>query len=222
MTLLGNPAAFPVVASDALRLLDLGPIGDQMAEDLEFLQPPIMQQARQQKKGGGPDPKQLQQQLGQMKQQLDHAEGVMKDQDALIKSKQAELENRKEIAQMQIDSKERIATDDRAADRETKLAVAYELAKTKDKGFFYEERARIGEHLTDAAAQASDQLHEHVQADLARTHAAGQVVDDRAHQVGMAAAGEGAAAAAQAAGHTNTLEVGQQAADLAPAPETPE
>src|SRR6266705_3316598 len=81
MTLLGNPAAFPVVAADAVRLMDLGPIGDQMAEDLEYLQPPIMQQQRRQAAGGAtggaPDPRRLQQQVAQQQQQIQHAEQLL-------------------------------------------------------------------------------------------------------------------------------------------------
>lgn len=205
MTLLANPQAFPVIAADSVRLLDLGPKGDQMADDLEFLQPPAMQQARQQKNGGGPDPRQLQQENAQLKQQVQHAEGVMQQMDGELKGKQAEIASKEKIAQLQIASKEKMA----ALDRETKISVAELSAKVTRMELFLEERARIGAHLTDAATQASDQLHEHVQAEL-----------ERQHQVGMAAAGAGAAADAQAAGHQNTLEVGQQAADLAPAPNT--
>jgi hypothetical protein len=219
MTLLQNPSAFPIVAADAVRLMDLGPVGDQMAEDLEFLQPPVMQQARQQKKGGGPDPRQLQQENGQLKQRVQHAEQVMQEQDAQLQGKQAELASKEKIVQWEIASKEKIAAEDRAFERETKLAVAYELAKTKDKQFFLDERARIGAHLQDQATQAADQLHEHQQGELDRAHAAEMATTAQQHQVGLAAAGAGAAADAQAAGHANTLEVGQQAADLAPTPD---
>lgn len=218
MTLLGNPLAFPIVASDAVKLMDLGPIGDQMAEDLEFLQPPAMQQARQQKDGGGPDPRQLAQENAQLKQQLGHAEQVLQQQHQDLEGKAAEIASKETIATLEIASKEKMA----ALDRETRITVAEISAKAKDAALFYEERARIGAHLADAQAQASDELHTHVQADLARTHAAevgaAQIAGDQAHQVGMAAAGAGAAADAQQAGHEQTLAQGQQAADLAPPP----
>lgn len=214
MTLLSNPAAFPVVASDAVKLLDLGPIGDQMAEDLGFLQPPAMQQARAMKDGGGPDPAQLQQENAQLKQRVQHAEAVMQEQDGQLKGKQAEIASKEKIAEMEIASKERIA----ALDRETKISVAELSAKVTRMELFLDERARIGAHLADAASQASDQLHEHVQADLSRLHAADQTTRAQQHDVGMAAANAGAAAEAQAAAHANTLEQGQQAADLAPTP----
>jgi hypothetical protein len=218
MTLLGNPQAFPIIAADAVKLMDLGPIGDQMSEDLEFLQPPVMQQARQQQKGGGPDPRQLQQENGQLKQQLQDAHGVLQQLDGEAKGKQAEIASRVHIAELEIASKERIA----ALDRETRITVAELGAKAKNEALFYEERARIGAHLHDAATQAADQLHEHQQGDLARAHAAEQTAAAQQHQAGMAAAGAGAAMDAQAAGHQQSLEQGQQAADLAPAPPTPD
>jgi len=215
MTLLGNPVAFPVVASDAVKLLDLGPVGDQMSEDLKFIQPPAMQQARQQKEGGGPDAAQLQQENGKLKEQVQHAEAVMQQQEQDLKGGAAKIASAEKIAQMNIDSKERLA----AMDRETKISVAELGAKVDRLQLFLEERGRIGAHLTDAASQASTELHEHTQAELDRAAAAEAATRAQAHQVGMAAAGAGAASDAQAAGHANTLEVGQQAADLAPAPE---
>lgn len=217
LALLANPAAFPVIAADSVRLMDLGPIGDQMAEDLEYIQPPAMQEARKQKdNGGAPDPRQMMQQIGQMKQQLQHAEAVMQQQHGELEGKQAEIASKEKIAQMEIDSKERIAAADRAYDRETKLAVAYELAKTKDKQFFFEERARIGAHLQDAAAQASDQLHEHVQGDLTRQHAVGMAAAGASASADEAQAQRDHAAEMGSQGHEQALEQQQQAADLAP------
>jgi hypothetical protein len=195
--------------------MDLGPIGDQMAEDLEFLQPPVMQQARQQKKdGGAPDPRQLQQMLAQMKAQLDHAEQVMQQQHGELEGKQAEIASKEKIAGMEIDSKERIA----ALDRETKITVAELGAKVDRMALFLEERGRIGAHLADAQAQASDELHQHQQADLARVHAAEQAAVARQHDVGMAAAGASESAASQQMGHDQALEQATQAAALAPQP----
>lgn len=222
LTLLANPQAFPVIAADAIRLLGLGPVGDQMAKDLEFLQPPAMQQARQQEQGkdGKPDPRQLQQENAQLKEQLQHAEGVMKQMDGELQGKQAELASKKEIAQLEIESKERIADVESRRRAETAIAVAEIGSKAKDAALFLEERGRIGVQLTDAAAQASDHLHEHVQSDLERQHAAEQAAQARQHQAGMAAAGAGAAADSQQAGHEQALAQGQQAADLAPPPPT--
>lgn len=203
MALLANPQAFPVIAADSVRLMDLGAIGDQMAEDLEYLQPPVMQQARQQKHRGAPDPRQLQQEIAQLKEQLQHAEQAMEQEHQAAAGKQAELDTKVHIAQLEIASKEKIA----ALDRETKISVAELSAKVARLELYYEERGRIGAHLEDRASQAADQLHEHVQSEL-----------DRQHAVGMAAAGAAAAADQQQVGHEQKLAQGQQAADLAPAP----
>lgn len=216
MQLLGNEQAFPVIASDAVRLMDLGPIGDQMAKDLEMIQPPAMQAMRQQEQGkdGKPDPARLVQENAQLKQQLQHAEGVMQEMHGEIQTKRAELDSKEKIARLEIDSKERMA----ALDRETKISVAELGAKVERLELFLEERARVGAQAADVAAQASDQVHEHVQGELARTAAADLAAQAQAHQAGMAAAGAGAAADAQQAGHEQALEQGQQAAELAPAP----
>lgn len=202
-----GPQKMSALLALAIKLKGAGAIGDQMAEIVDPQQGKDGQQP--------PDPRQLQQHIDQITGQLQHAEGVMKAQAGELASNQAELDSKEKIAQLQIDSKERMA----ALDREKAITVAELGAKVDRIELFLEERARIGAHLADAATQASDQLHEHVQDDLARTHAAGEAERGRQHQVGLAAAGEGAAAAAQAAGHANTLEVGQQAADLAPAPD---
>lgn len=213
MTLLANPVAFPVIASDAVKLLDLGPVGDQMAEDLAFLQPPAMQQARQQK-DGKVDPRQLQHENAQLKQQLQHAEQAMEQEHQAATGKQAELDTKVKITELEIASKERIAAADRqekALDRETKETVAELGAKVTRLELFYEERARIGAHLEDRAAQASTELHDHTQAELERQHA-----------VGMAAAGAAANAdeADTQRAHAATLQdaAQQHATELASTP----
>ena len=159
LTLLANPVAFPIIASDAIKLMDLGPIGDQMSDDLKFIQPPAMQQARQQKEGGGPDPQQLMQENAQLKQQMQDAHNVMQQQDQDLKGKQAEIASKEKIAMAELQLKQQQAAQDaqdKQADREVKLAVAEITAKTKEVELFLEERARLG-----VQEQAdSDRLHE--------------------------------------------------------------
>lgn len=157
MAMLQNPGAFPVIAADAVRLMDLGPIGDQMAKDLEFLQPPVMQQARQQEQQGGrPDPRQLQQENAQQKEQLQHAEQVMQAMDGELKGKQAEIASKEKIAQAEIASKEKIADEESRRRAETAISVAEINAKVKDLELFYEERARIGVIEEAAVARAHE------------------------------------------------------------------
>jgi hypothetical protein len=162
LALMANPGAFPVVAADCMRLLDLGPVGDQMAKDLEYLQPPVMQQARQQEqeKDGKPDPRQLQQQLAQMKEQLQHAEQIMQQMDGELKGKQAEIASKEKIAQMEIQSKERLAEEESRRRAETAIAVAEIGAKVKDEALFLEERARLGV-LEDNVADREQQYAMH-------------------------------------------------------------
>ncbi|HTE63624.1 MAG TPA: hypothetical protein VK631_24925, partial [Solirubrobacteraceae bacterium] len=161
MALLANPQAFPVIAADSIKLLDLGPVGDQMAEALEFLQPPEMQQARQQKKQGEPpDPRQLQQELAKLKEQLQQLDGIAKQMDGELKGKQAELANKLEIAKLEIASKEKLADEQSRREAETRLAVAEIGAKVKDDEFFREEQARLGV-LDDNAADRAQQYQMH-------------------------------------------------------------
>ena len=170
MALLANPQAFPVIASDSIRLMDLGPIGDQMAEDLEFLQPPAMQQARQQKDGGAPDPRQIMQQAEQLKEQLQHAESVMQQQDAELKSKQAEIAGAAQIAQAKNASAEAIA----AADRQS-------AADTADK----DRAARIEIARISAAKEAADRDAEAAEEQLALGLKIADAEHARTHEMNM-------------------------------------
>ncbi len=91
-TLLSNQMAFPLVAGDAIRLMDVGPLGDQMADDLDTLQPPALQAKKAQASGKGPTPQQLQQQLGQQKQQLGQAHQLLAQASEEIKSQTAKVQ----------------------------------------------------------------------------------------------------------------------------------
>ncbi len=170
MSLLGNPAAFPVVASDAIRLLDLGPIGDQMAEDLEYLQPPQQQQARmQQQEGEAPDPKALQAQLAQLQQKLQELEGVAQEQQQELQTRQGEQHVKLQIAQMENETKLKIA----ASEQETRLTIEAQ-------------KADAAQALALMQAQIS-----RIGAELEHQHAAQQQMGAQAHQAAMAETGAG-------------------------------
>jgi hypothetical protein len=219
MTLLGNQQAFPIIAADAVRLMDLGPIGDQMAKDLEYLQPPVMQQARQQEQGGGKqDPRALAQQLAQIHQQLQHAEQVMQQQHQELVGKQAELASKEKIAGMQAKSAERLQITLQKMKDATSIAVAKINALTK--GVISDGEAQMEQiAIAHEAALAGLQMeHEKEEAALDRQHTADQAAAAQAHAAGMAAAGASAAADAQQTGHEQSMEQAQQAADLAPPP----
>lgn len=218
--LLANPQAFPYVASDAVRLLDLGPIGDQMADDLEFLQPPAMQEARQreQKDGAPPDPKQLLLQLSKMKQQLHKAEEIMQQAGQELQSKQAELDSKEKIAAETLAANHTLQIKLQEMKNATTIAVAHITANAKG--------AAIDAHADEEAIALGVELEQQQQArdhELAMAAAgAGAQADEaeagRAHASAEAQAGRDHAAQMGDQSHQQTLEQQQQAADLAPAP----
>jgi len=216
MTLLSNPQAFPIIAADAVRLMDLGAVGDQMAEDLEYLQPPVMQQARADRQNGGkPDPRLLAQKLQQLQEQLQHAEQVMQAQHQALEGKQAELASKEKIAGMEAQSQERLQITLQKMKDATAIAVAKINALTK--GVIMDGEAQLEQIALDheAALEGLAQAHEAEQAALDRDEAA----KARTHQAAMAAAGASATADQQQAGHEQALEQATHAAALAPEPE---
>jgi hypothetical protein len=116
LALMGNQQLAPVVAARGVRMLDLGPDGDALADDLEFVQPPAMQEARQREKaqdGQPADPQILQQQLDQLKQQLQQAEQVMEQMQGELQGKQGEIASKEKIAQAELTSADQNAEADR-------------------------------------------------------------------------------------------------------------
>ena len=170
-SLLQNPQAFPLVAGDAVRLLNVGPLGDQIAEDLDTLQPPALQAKKAQESGTGPNPAQLQQQIGQMTQQLDHAHQLLAQASDEIKGQtakvQAEYQGKFMIAKM--DQQQAITL--QAMKDATAIRVAF-ITAAKEHGLALDEQllqsialaheaemTRIG-HAHEAALTAMQQAHE--------------------------------------------------------------
>ena len=107
-TLAGVPTVFPLVAAEIVRLKQLGPVGDQIADILDLMKPPQVQQMLAAKKQGqAPDPVALQQQLGQMKEQLGQAEAVMgqlkQEADTNAAKQQADIQKAQLDAQVRIE-----------------------------------------------------------------------------------------------------------------------
>ena len=107
-TLAGVPNVFPLVAAEIVRLKQLGPVGDQIADILDLMKPPQVQAMLAAKKQGqAPDPVALQQQLGQMKEQLGQAEGVMgqlkQEADTNAAKQQADIQKAQLDAQVRIE-----------------------------------------------------------------------------------------------------------------------
>lgn len=171
---------------------------NEMAERMKVMLDPKVQQMLAQKAQGGPEiPPQLMQQMAQQKQQLDDAHTLLQKAMQEIQGEAAKYASAKEIAQMQIDSKERLA----ALDREAKITVAELGAKVDRLQLFLDERARIGA-----------QLHEETQGTMDRAHEAALAQMDQQHQVAQGAAQAGTAADAQSAQQQH--EASQQQAQL--------
>lgn len=182
-SLLSNPQAFPLVAGDAIRLMNVGPLGDTMAEDLDTLQPPALQAKKAAESGKGPNPAQMQAQIGQMKTQLDHAHQLLAQASDEIKSQtaktQAEYAGKAQLAQA--DGARDVAL--QAMKDATSIAVAKINALAKgvisDNERELEEIALAhagalasAQQSHDAAMQAMTQQHASEQQAAAQDHAA--------------------------------------------------
>lgn len=95
-----RPEVFQIIGPDVIRLKNLGPIGDKMAELLEVMQPPAIQQFRQ---GNKPLPPQAQQAMAQLQQ----AQQVIQQLQDIIKTEQTKAE--RDIALKQLDGDIRLA-----------------------------------------------------------------------------------------------------------------
>ncbi len=144
-----------------------GPGHDEMAERAEVMLDPKIQQMRTSKQQGMSIPPEIQAQMAAMKQQLDQAHQIMGSaQQELKNHAQQEQDNANAALQLAREnnaSKERIAqldADNRAKDREVKLAVAELGAKVERLQLFVEERARVGDQQHEAALKAADAHHE--------------------------------------------------------------
>lgn len=154
-----GPQKAAQIIAQAIRLKDVGPIGDAMADIIA---------PKPQDGTAPPTPQQLQDmqgQLQQLQQQLQEAH-------AAIEKDTVAAQSRENVAKVNAVSRERVALaqiDAKRADNETKLAVAELGAKVDRLALFLEERARVGmqahevgmaaqahANATDLAAQATD------------------------------------------------------------------
>lgn len=183
-----GPKVAAAVLAKSVRMRNLGPLGDQIAE---LIEPPEFKT----KDGQPPSPEML-----AAKAQIDHLTGLLRQASQEKEAKVVETQGKFAIEHMKIAAK----TEEGAADREVKLAVATLTAKAKDIALFLEESKLVGARLEGAAQR----LHETMQAQ-----------QERDHQRGMAAVQQQNALEQGAAGHGQALEQQQQAAELAPQPE---
>ena len=197
--IIGNPQMAGVIGPQkmaellaaSIRLKNLGPIGDEMADTIA---PPEKDQA---------DPRQLQQQLQEQGQQLQKLQQIAQQQQQQIETDQVKTNGQIAIKQMDL----QFQREKMALESETKITVAELGAKVDRLQLFLEERARLGVQVTDAASQQAAAAHERrMQADA---HAQAMMQGAQDYQ---------AQARLQAQAHQQALAQGQQQAALTPPP----
>lgn len=157
-SLMQSPEMIQKIGDLVVKLKNLGPIGDEIAERLT---PPAFRKP----KDGASDPAQLQQDLAQAQGLLQqHQEAVAKLQQ-IVQTDQVKGDTQIKIKQMDLD----FQREKSARENETKLAVAELGAKVDRLTLFLEERERLG--LQREAA--TDRLHEALENEKDRQHAAG-------------------------------------------------
>lgn len=129
-----------------------GPGHAEMAERAKVMLAPPIQQMLAQKAQGSQVPPEIAQQLAAKDQQISHAEAAMRQMQGDLQSKQAENDTKIRIAQMELESKERIA----AADREVKLGVAELGAKVDRLELFLQESQLVGARAHESALSAQE------------------------------------------------------------------
>jgi hypothetical protein len=153
-----SPQIFMALGPQLVKLKNLGPIGDEIADTLEKMQPPEL---RPQKEGEGPDPKAVMAQAAQMQQQMAQMGQALEQAQKQIQSEAAKQQAT--IEKARIDAE--VAIKIQAMRDATSISVA---------------------HINAAAKGASLEAHAMEEAQ-ALGHAAEQADNERAHAVGMAA-----------------------------------
>jgi hypothetical protein len=159
LTMMPPPMAMKVIAK-AIKLKDLGPIGDQIAEII----------SPEPSKDGQPTPEQLQQQLEQLHGQMQQMGQALQEAQQAVQTKQIEAQGKVQVATIQ----EAHETARNEADNETRIAVAVMGNKvetlTNMMQLFFEERARLGVQEHEAALAGADAGHEAGMAGLEHAH----------------------------------------------------
>ena len=155
------PQLMAVIGDLVVKLKNLGPVGDEIAERLT---PP---QYRKPKDGASPDPAQMQQELATAKGQLQQLQQVAQEMKQALDTEQAKQGAQVKIKEMDL----AFQREKMERDSETKITVAELGAKVDRLTLFLEERARVGM-----------QMHEAEQADLGRRHEAVMTMAGQQHE----------------------------------------
>jgi hypothetical protein len=182
----------------AIRMRNMGPLGDQIADVLD---PPQLGA------DGKPIPPQVQQLMQQNKQLTQLLQKAEQEKQAKVVEQQGDFA----IAKMKADS----TSADKAADRAVKLDVAAIQAKIETMAMVLEELHRIGGLKTDLAQR----LHDAAQQATQRFHDSTEAAKDRIHEHVIAGVTHQHAKDLAAAGVAGQMATQAQAAELAPAPD---
>jgi hypothetical protein len=194
-----GPKIAAAVLAKSIRMRNLGPLGDQLAE---LIEPPEFRT----KDGEKPNPEVL-----AMKAQLDHVMGMLQQAGQEKQAKTAELQGKAKIEQINADKDVQLQIMKDA----TALAVAKIAASTKG-GIVTLEAQNEAIALAQEHAQTLQRLgveHAHERAMADAEHQRALAAQQQQHELGLEAGG---------VGHQQALEQQQQAADLAPQPEAGE
>lgn len=214
-TLAQNPQIFALLGPLIVKLKNLGPIGDEIAETLEVLQPPEL---RMQKQAKEMDPKQLASQLAQASMKVKQLEQQLQQAGFIIHTKQVEGQTKYQIEQMKVQA----TSADKAADREVKLAIAELGARVERLALFLEESRLVGARQHDALERGRDRAHEVIQGAKDRAHDAAKSALEHTQAQELADQAHGHALEQGDQGIQGQLTTQEQAASLAPQPESGE
>jgi hypothetical protein len=124
--LVQQPQVFALLGPLVVKLKNLGPIGDKIADLLSIIQPPEARAIMNADKNGGPDPVQLQQQLAEAMKQLEVMQGELEAKTRVIETDQVKAQAQAQIAatkEAEAGARTIAEIESRSAIEEAKLAI---------------------------------------------------------------------------------------------------
>jgi hypothetical protein len=199
-----NPQVFALLGPLIVKLKNLGPLGDEMAELLETLQPPEVRAMKQAKsQGGQADPQQAIQELAVTKAQMGQMQQALQQAKQLLDTDAAKQQSQIQIAQLKAATDSDLQLKLQAMKDATSIRVAEINAATK--GYAIE-----AQHAAAHEQQAGAEAHE-----LGMSAVSQQQQQDQAAQAHQQALQQGDVEhqrqmEAQQVAHQQALEQGQQ------------
>lgn len=178
--LVQQPQVFALLGPLVVKLKNLGPIGDKIADLLSIIQPPEARAMMDADKNGGPDPVQLQQQLAEALKQLEVMQGELEAKTRVIETDQVKAQAQVQIAttkEAEAGARTIAEIESRTAIEEAKLEIEaaklqleqmkVELEARKLEVTLEIEMAKLGSARSMARAELEQQdLHHHDETQL--------------------------------------------------------